>query len=343
MLFRLFLHANRLVRYATDKLVGTSYTPTRDVVVITGGASGLGEQLAQRFASHKATVISLDIHIPPPENRIDGVVYYECDVSNTDQVWEAQNSIQSKYGSASILINNAGITAGKKLVDLTCHEVETILNVNLLASFYTVKAFLPAMLERNRGYIVTVGSVLGYMSPARLSVYGASKAGLVALHESLTYELGSPMFHRGVKTLLVCPGQMKTPMFKSVATPSRLFAPELDVGYVADRIVAAVSLGQQGEIRLPLYGKFIPIFRAFPWPLVELVRKVSGIDRSMQAFRSGASSLRGAATSLLASSGSVLGPVSAVLEPGSASFGPVSEILDHSTAPPLDQPEGALA
>ena len=94
------------------------------------------------------------------------------------------------------------------------------------------------MILKNRGYIITIASVLGYMSPARLSAYGASKSGLIALHESLTYELGSPSLNpHGIKTLLVCPGQLKTGMFQGVKTPSTILAPELDPKFVASYVV----------------------------------------------------------------------------------------------------------
>ncbi|EMG47359.1 hypothetical protein G210_2322 [Candida maltosa Xu316] len=137
------------------------------------------------------------------------------------------------------------------------------------------------------------------MSPARLSAYGASKSGLIALHESLTYELGPPSLNpHGIKTLLVCPGQLKTGMFQGVETPSTMFAPELDPKFVAAYVVNAIEQGRCGEIKLPLYGKFIPMFRAFPWPIVEITRKFSGIDQSMSQFKSKLSRVASSVTSL---------------------------------------------
>ena len=186
----------------------------------------------------------------------------------------------------TILINNAGITTGKTLLDLSYDEIERTIQINLMSSFYTIKTFLPDMLLMQRGYIVTIASVLGYMSPARLSAYGASKSGLIALHESLTYELGPPSINpKGIKTLLICPGQLKTGMFDGVKTPSSILAPELDPKYVADNVISAIELGRRGEIKIPFYGNFLPIFRAVPWPIVEAARYYSGIDKSMQTFK----------------------------------------------------------
>lgn len=71
-------------------------------------------------------------------------------------------------------------------------------------------------------------------------------------------------------------------MFSSVQTPSQLLAPQLEPNYVANVIFQAVELGQRGEIKIPLYGKFLPLFRALPWRVTELVRYYSGMDASMK-------------------------------------------------------------
>jgi len=121
-----------------------------------------------------------------------------------------------------------------------------------------------------------------------LAAYGASKSALIALHESLTYELGPPMFSRtGIKTLLVCPGQLKTEMFKGVNTPSSILAPELDPQYVAEKIVKAVEYGRRGELKFPIYGHFLALFRSSPWPVTQFVRLISGMDESMKTYDEG--------------------------------------------------------
>lgn len=309
----LYYRLNKHVRDLSSLLIGNFYEAHRDVVLITGGSSGLGKEIAIRFAGAAANagavgrttrngsnsafsgtsspvigrVIVVDIKIPTEENRIEGVLYFQCDVGDRRQVLHLQRQISEQVGHVTILINNAGIVSGKSVLELDYEELEKIIQVNLVASFYTIKAFLPQMLQQKRGYIITIASVLGYMSPARLSAYGASKSGLIALHESLTYELGPPSFNRsGVKTLLVCPGQLKSGMFRSVSSPCRTLAPELDPKYVASQILSTVKLGRRGEIRLPFYANFIPIFRAAPWPVVEVVRRLSGIDRSVRTFKS---------------------------------------------------------
>lgn len=291
-MFVLLYHAHQQIRHLAHMILGHSFEPLRDIVVVTGGTSGLGKEVVQQFVDKGARVAVLDICVPGPESAVPLARYYKCDVSNTSDIIECHKLIRHDLGRATVLVNNAGITAGKTVLQLGFDDIERTIRVNLLLSFYTIKVFLPDMLELHRGYIVTIGSVLGYMSPARLSAYGASKSGLVALHESLTYELGPPLVNpHGIKTLLVCPGQMKTTMFLGVQTPSSFLAPELDPQYVARSVVKAVELGRRGEIKLPFYGKFIPLFRAMPWPVTEMARHYSGIDRSMKLFKEAVSRL----------------------------------------------------
>lgn len=282
----LLYRAHKDVRKLSHKIVGHSLDPRIDIVVVTGGCSGLGKEIVSQIVAGGTKVAVLDIRKPTNDEMIPSVIYYQCDVSKPEEIASKHERIVAELGKVTVLINNAGIANGKSILELEFADIETIIRVNLLLSFYTMKVFLPDMLHMGRGYIVTVGSVLGYMSPARLSAYGASKSGLIALHESVTYELGPPLINpHGVKTLLVCPGQMKTDLFHGVLTPSSLLAPELEPKYVAAKIVKALELGRRGEIRLPFYGNFLPVFRAAPWPLTELARYLSGMDNSVRTFR----------------------------------------------------------
>lgn len=248
---------------------------------------GLGYEIAKQFLEKGTRTVVLDINFPRSAYQLPGVSYYVCDVSDCQQVIDIQQQISKEIGIVTVLINNAGISYGKSLLELNYEEIEKTIKVNLLSSFYTIKVFLPEMLKVKRGYIITIASVLGYMSPARLSDYGASKSGLIALHESLTYELGPPSLSpNGIKTLLICPGQLsKTRMFSSIRTPSAIIAPELEPSHVAKKLIHSIELGRRGEIKLPFYGNFMPIMRAIPWPIVEFLRDYSGMDKSMLKFK----------------------------------------------------------
>lgn len=297
-------HLNRAYLDLSNLLIGIIFDPKRDIVLVTGGASGLGKEIAELFHSTGAKVVIFDINIPDilDPNYIPDVHYFECDVSNKNQIREQANVVFKAIGTVTILINNAGIVNGDTLLQLSFEQIEKTVQVNLLSSFYTIKTFLPKMLDIKRGYIITIASTLGYMSPARLSAYGASKSGLIALHESLTYELGSPSFNTtGVKTLLVCPGQLKTKMFDGVKIPSTILAPALEPKQVADEILKAVKLGKRGEMKLSFHGNFLFFFRSAPWPLVAISRYWSGIDNGMKKIVGAATNTGVASSSMLSS------------------------------------------
>lgn len=276
---------NRAYLDLSNLLIGIVFDPKRDIVLVTGGASGLGKEITMLFHRTGAKVVVFDINLPDISgpDYVPDVHYFVCDVSNKDQIREQAKVVSEIIGTVTILINNAGITNGDTLLQLSFEQIEKAVQVNLLSSFYTIKTFLPKMLNIKRGYIITIASTLGYMSPARLSAYGASKSGLTVLHESLTYELGSPSFNTtGVKTLLVCPGQLKTKILDGIRTPSTILAPELEPKQVANEILKAVKLGKSGEMKLPFYGTFLPIFKYAPWPLVAISKYCPGTSNKMK-------------------------------------------------------------
>ena len=130
------------------------------------------------------------------------------------------------------------------------------------------------------GTLVTVSSVLGQLSPAGLSDYSASKAGLSALHRSLQAELRG---NKQIKTLLVEVGQMATPLFDWVRTPNHFFAPVLEPVEVARNIMAAIDGGQGGVLRLPFFGKLVNWYAVFPAAVQVVARYVSGIDDAVSS------------------------------------------------------------
>lgn len=160
------------------------------------------------------------------------------------------------------------------------------MRTNLLAAFHLYQVFLPGIVAEaeNGGTIVTVSSVLGQLSPAGLSDYSASKAGLSALHRTLEAEFRG---NDRIKTLLVETGQMATPLFDWVRTPSHFFAPVLEPVEVAREIVAAVDSGRGGVLRLPVFAKFVNWYAVLPAAVQCLARYLSGIDHAVSSGLSG--------------------------------------------------------
>lgn len=279
-----FLSALRVIPERINKALlrsGHAIDPEKDVVAITGGGSGLGSYLTGLCVQAGFRVAVLDVVVPAENNRFRGAQYFACDVSRMEEVEEVRDKIDRKLGPVSVLINNAAITRSNTVQRLSYKDIEDVLRVNLYANFVTIKVFLPQMVAMERGYVVTIASVLGYVSPAKQSVYAASKAGVVSLHEALTHEL-QQQGHREIRTLMISPGQLNTNLFQDVVTPSNVLAPVLDPLDVAKTIIEALQHGREGEIRLPFYANFVPLLRAAPTQLAEIVRRATGIDTATQ-------------------------------------------------------------
>lgn len=289
---------NERIAYGRPRVVDLS----EEVIVITGGASGLGLLIAEVYGMRGASVAVLDIReLENEEAR--GVEYYKCDVGDRVQVETVAKQIERdvgllfsasgcphmlmllhmKLGTPTILINNAGVVNGKTLLSLTLQDLDTNFRVNLLSHFHTIQTFLPGMLAaENGGTIVTVSSVLAHLGCANLSDYTAAKAGLLALHASLRAEL---VKYPNVKTLLVTPGQIATSLFEGVHTPSNFLGPVLELVDVAKEIIAAIDGGVSGELAMPLYARWIEVLNVLPVGLQKALRWASGMDKAMEGFK----------------------------------------------------------
>lgn len=267
---------NTKLAYAKPREIDFS----EEVIVITGGASGLGLLIAEVYGMRGATVAVLDVQeLESGEAR--GVTAYKCDVSDKGQVAKVALEIERDFGTPTILINNAAVVNGQSLINMSVEDIEQSINVNLLSHFYTLKTFLPRMIAANSGTIVTISSVISTIGAASLSDYAAAKAGVTALHKSLTAELKSKP---NIKTVLVTPGQFSTPLFNGVKTPNSFFAPILESVDVAREIIAVIDSGKSAQIALPLYARWIDWINVMPVGIQSLVRKIIGVDKAMANF-----------------------------------------------------------
>lgn len=180
------------------------------------------------------------------------------------------------------MINNAAVVVGKKILDMDMEEVEKSLTTNLLAHFYTIKTFLPGMIRNEcGGTIVTMSSVIGHLGAAQLADYAAAKAGVMALHKSLQAELKE---YPEIKTILVTPGQLSTPLFAGVKTPNWFFAPVIEPIEVAKEIIKSIDLGLSDHIGMPLYARWVDWYNVLPVGVQKIARRLSGVDSGMTTF-----------------------------------------------------------
>ena len=163
-------------------------------------------------------------------------------------------------------------------------------NVNTLSHFHTIRTFLPGMLgSPTGGTIVTVASVLGKLGASHLSDYSASKAALIAMHISLRAELDAsstvaPEGAEDIRTILVTPGQLATPLFAGLTTPSTFLGPVVEPVELAREIVRMIDAGENGVIGMPLYTRWIDWIHVLPVGVQSVVRRVSGTDRAMEGY-----------------------------------------------------------
>jgi all-trans-retinol dehydrogenase (NAD+) len=259
------------------------------VILITGGSSGIGRLMALDFAARGARVIIWDINGEAvrrleDEARRKGLVIRGmlCDVTQREDVYRQAERIFKELGPLDILINNAGIVSGKPMLETPDEGIEKTLQVNTLALFWTAKAFLPPMIRRNAGHIVTISSAAGLIGVRGLADYCASKFAAFGYDESIRMELGR--LKSKVRTTVVCPFFIDTGMFAGVKTRFPLLLPILKSSTAAGKIVSAI-LKNKRRLIMPGFVLSLFILRIFPVGFFDKVIGFFGINHTMDDFK----------------------------------------------------------
>jgi all-trans-retinol dehydrogenase (NAD+) len=111
------------------------------------------------------------------------IKFFACDITDPSDVYSTAEKVKAAFGAPTILINNAGILASHTILSTSDEYLKKIFDVNVLSNWYTVKAFVPEMIKKNRGHIVTIASTASYVGVAGLADYTASKAAILSFHE----------------------------------------------------------------------------------------------------------------------------------------------------------------
>jgi glucose 1-dehydrogenase len=185
------------------------------VVVVTGGAQGLGQAIVRKLHARGARIAILDRNLDgataaAAEIRADGgdAIAIECDVSDTASVIAAVAAVRSAYGRCDGLVNNAGSLPTRTLEDETAELWDLTLAINLRGPFLCTQQFGEMMKEQGHGAIVNIASIGGTVPTVGAGAYCASKAGILALTRQTALEWGE----KGIRTNAVSPGYMQTPM-----------------------------------------------------------------------------------------------------------------------------------
>jgi NAD(P)-dependent dehydrogenase (short-subunit alcohol dehydrogenase family) len=184
------------------------------VVLVTGGATGIGEAIVEAFATQNAQVAFLDIQDEAAEQLTNRVtlggstapVYYHCDLTDIAEVQGTIRIILQKFGTVDVLVNNAGNDTRHKIAEVTSAYWDQVIAANLKHQFFVSQAVIPSMQQANRGSIINVSSI-GWMIPSTNQiVYVTAKAAVVGLTRTLSHELGV----NNIRVNCIMPGAILT-------------------------------------------------------------------------------------------------------------------------------------
>jgi 3-oxoacyl-[acyl-carrier protein] reductase len=177
------------------------------VAIVTGAGSGIGRAIAQRFAAEGARVVIADVDDEASRKAVEEIgesaLAQTTDISETDSVKQLVSAAIDSYGRLDILVNNAGRTFQSPVMDMPEEEWDAVINVNLRGAFLCSKYSAPHLVKSPHGRIVNIVSL--QMGVPFASAYCASKMGMMALTQSLMYELAP-----NVTSNAVCPGVTRT-------------------------------------------------------------------------------------------------------------------------------------
>jgi NAD(P)-dependent dehydrogenase (short-subunit alcohol dehydrogenase family) len=184
------------------------------VVVITGGATGIGESIVTHFARQGSRVAFLDIQDEPARRLVEELTaegcpaphYLHCDLTDVAALKSAVEQILSAYGTVDVLVNNAGNDQRHNLAEVTPEYWDQSISTNLRPQFFMVQAVVPAMRKARRGSIINLSSISWMIPSTGAAVYVTAKAAIVGLTRTLAHELGP----ENIRVNAVLPGAIVT-------------------------------------------------------------------------------------------------------------------------------------
>jgi len=186
------------------------------VIVVTGGAGGIGSAMARRFASEGASVAIADIDVAGGSRLLEelkaggaSAIFVECDISSREQAENLASEVEKAFGHTDGLVNNAGVNAdpdGRVPIDrYTFATWEKIMRINLDGTYLCTRAFLPGMVERKKGAIVNIASTMGVAAHRNQSAFVASKAAIINFTRGMALDLAP----HNIRVNSISPGNLE--------------------------------------------------------------------------------------------------------------------------------------
>lgn len=224
------------------------------VVLVTGGAQGLGRGIAEAFIKRGARVVLADIQdvrgAQVAEDLGPQARFLRADVSSEESVRELHDSVVRKFGGLDCAVNNAGVLGPlKPLWEWEEREFDQVVGVNLDGCFFCMKHQIPLLRERGGGSIINVSSVNGLRGMANCAVYSATKAGILGLTRTAARECSVD----GVRINAVCPGPFQTEFLQNEpeevveATPLGRLGTPCELGDVVAWLASPQASFVQGQ------------------------------------------------------------------------------------------------
>ncbi len=186
--------------------------------IVTGGGSGLGRAFCNELGALGAKIVVVDVSLEGAEetaslirDRGGEALVLHGDVASLGRIEEIVREAERWFGDVDLMINNAGVAVGGKFEAISIEDWRWIVDINLWGVIYGCHVVVPKMIERGRGYVINVASAAGLMSFPEMSPYNVTKAGVVALTETIHAELDGT----GVHTTVLCPTFFRTNIAES--------------------------------------------------------------------------------------------------------------------------------